>query len=130
MKRFIVLVSRDIPGLYETDGSVTPRLFISFNSISSRVQIPPSKFFCFHFFHVRVDLQKGKQRKKKRERERKRKYIGMSNNNSKQLPVNFRHASRQMQPRSLERFEEVRLPLYEVFQILSLPFAANNETLT
>ena len=75
MKRFIVLVSRDIVSPdYETDGSAT-LFIIAFNSISSRPNLSTvSKFFSCHFFHVRVDQRKEKK-KREREEEREKKKI-------------------------------------------------------
>lgn len=102
MKRFIVLVSRDIPGPMKPTGGgggplqrhVSSSPLISFLHLAPNP--PPLILLLPFFFNVRVDLQKEKQRKKARERKRgrKRKCIEMSYNKSKQLPVNFRHASR------------------------------------
>lgn len=138
MKRFIVLVSRDIPALWNQRGGgklTTPRLFIAFNSISSRAQSSPANFSPFIFFTCTTSTYKKKSKEKKareRKRGRKRKCIEMSYNKSKQLPVNFRHASRSSNatPQSRTIRGSTISDLWSFPDSLSLPFATNNETLT
>lgn len=139
MKRFIVLVSRDIPGpMKPTGGGGALQRHVSSSPLISFLHLapnpPPLILLLPFFFNVRVDLQKEKQRKKARERKRgrKRKCIEMSYNKSKQLPVNFRHASRSSnatpQPGTIRG--STISDLWSFPDSLSLPFATNNETLT
>lgn len=85
-----------------------PRLFIAFNSTSSKLLHLNSSIILRlsrTSTYKKKNNEKSKRRKRERGRGRKRKYIGMSYNNSKKLPINFRHASRSSnatpQPRTI-----------------------------
>lgn len=84
------------------------RVFIAFNSTSSKLLHLNSSIILRlsrTSTYKKKNNEKSKRRKRERGRRRKRKYIGMSYNNSKKLPVNFRHASRSSnatpQPRTI-----------------------------